>query len=108
MDSGVATRPIADMEAYRDRCSASSTRSGTVMQPVFAAAAASDATRRIVYAEGEDERVLRAAQVVVDENLARPILVGRPEVIAARRSASWVCGSSRAATSRSRASTTRP
>ena len=80
MDSGVATRPIADMDAYRQRLSQFVYQSGSAMQPVFAAA--KRAPKRVVYAEGEDERVLRAAQVVVDEGLARPLLVGRPEVIA--------------------------
>jgi malate dehydrogenase (oxaloacetate-decarboxylating)(NADP+) len=80
MRSGVATRPIKDIRAYRDQLGGFVYRSGTVMQPVFAAAA--EGGKRIVYAEGEDERVLRAVQVAVDEKLARPILVGRPEVIA--------------------------
>src|SRR4051812_23513569 len=82
MDSGVATRPIEDLEAYRDRCNQFVYQSGFVMKPVFAAAKQSP--RRIVYAEGEEERALRAAQVVLDEGLARPILIGRPEVIATR------------------------
>jgi malate dehydrogenase (oxaloacetate-decarboxylating)(NADP+) len=81
--SGVATRPIADLKAYRDRLAGFVYRSGTVMQPVFAAAAAAP-TVRIAYAEGEDERVLQAAQVVVDERLARPVLLGRPAAIAER------------------------
>ncbi|MFL4997604.1 MAG: NADP-dependent malic enzyme, partial [Microvirga sp.] len=80
MDSGVATRPLADLEGYRRSLQRFVYTSGTVMQPVFAAAAESG-RKRIVYAEGEDDRVLRAAQVVVDESLAMPILVGRPEVI---------------------------
>ncbi|RVT84985.1 NADP-dependent malic enzyme [Inhella crocodyli] len=80
--SGVATRPIADMEAYRQSLQRFVYQTGLVMRPVFTAAKARRA--RVVYAEGEDERVLRAAQVVVDEGLARPILVGRPAVIAAR------------------------
>jgi malate dehydrogenase (oxaloacetate-decarboxylating)(NADP+) len=80
MGSGVATRPIADLRAYRDSLQGFVYRSGTTMQPVFAAAA-SEASKRIIYAEGEDERVLRAAQIVVDERLAQPVLVGRPEVI---------------------------
>ncbi|UEM07767.1 NADP-dependent malic enzyme (plasmid) [Skermanella rosea] len=79
MRTGVATRPIADMKAYRDQLGGFVYRSGTVMQPVFAAAA--EITKRVCYAEGEDDRVLRAAQVVVDEKLARPILVGRSQVI---------------------------
>ena len=83
MRSGVATRPLPDIEAYRRSLQRFVYTSGTVMQPVFAAAAAAP-TRRIAYAEGEDDRVLRAAQVVVDEHLARPVLVGRPEAIAAR------------------------
>ena len=82
-DSGVALRPIQDMEAYRDRLQSFVYASGTVMKPIFAAAKA--ATRkRIAYAEGEEERVLRACQIVVDENLARPTLIGRPAVIAQR------------------------
>jgi len=84
MDSGVATRPIADMPAYRQRLSQFVYQSGSSMQPLFAAA--KRAPKRVVYAEGEDERVLRAAQVVVDEGLARPLLLGRPEVIAQRLS----------------------
>jgi malate dehydrogenase (oxaloacetate-decarboxylating)(NADP+) len=80
MDSGVATRPIQDMEAYRQRLNQFVYQSGSAMQPIFAAAKRSP--KRVVYAEGEDERVLRAAQVVVDEGLARPLLVGRPDVIA--------------------------
>jgi malate dehydrogenase (oxaloacetate-decarboxylating)(NADP+) len=82
MDSGVATRPIDDLEAYRQRLSQFVYQSGSAMQPVFAAA--KRAPKRVVYAEGEDERVLRAAQVVVDEGLARPLLAGRPDVIAQR------------------------
>jgi malate dehydrogenase (oxaloacetate-decarboxylating)(NADP+) len=80
MKTGVATRPITDMKAYRHQLASFVYRSGTVMQPVFAAAA--EVNKRVCYAEGEDDRVLRAAQVVVDENLARPILVGRSHVIA--------------------------
>ena len=82
MDSGVATRPITDMPAYRQRLSQFVYQSGSSMQPLFAAA--KRAPRRVVYAEGEDERVLRAAQVVVDEGLARPQLLGRAEVITQR------------------------
>ena len=81
MRTGVATRPIADLKGYRASLERFVYTSGTVMQPVLQAAAASR-TRRVAYAEGEDDRVLRAAQIAVDENLARPILVGRPEVIA--------------------------
>jgi len=79
MESGVATRPIADMQEYRQRLSQFVYQSGSSMQPIFSAA--KHAPKRIVYAEGEDERVLRAAQVVVDEGLGRPLLLGRPEVI---------------------------
>ena len=82
MDSGVATRPIADFEAYRERLTTFVYHSGFLMKPIFQAA--KKAPRRIVYAEGEDERVLRATQVVVDEGLAAPILVGRPAVIERR------------------------
>ena len=82
MDSGVATRPIADMDAYREQLTNFVYHSGFIMKPVFAAA--KKAPKRVIYAEGEDERVLRAAQVVVDEKLARPILIGRPEVVEMR------------------------
>ena len=82
MDSGVASRPIADLPAYRERLNQFVYQSGSSMQPLFAAA--KNAPRRVVYAEGEDERVLRAAQVVVDEGLAHPLLLGRPDVIAER------------------------
>ncbi|MFO1325200.1 MAG: NADP-dependent malic enzyme [Burkholderiales bacterium] len=82
MDSGVATRPIADMEAYRQKLTQFVYHSGLLMKPIFTAAKA--APKRIVYAEGEDERVLRAVQVVIDEGLAKPILVGRPAVIERR------------------------
>src|ERR1700688_2931052 len=82
MESGVATRPIADLEAYGQRLLQFVYHSGTLMQPIFAAARQVPAERsRIVYAEGEDERVLRAVQIAVDEKLATPILVGRPAVI---------------------------
>jgi malate dehydrogenase (oxaloacetate-decarboxylating)(NADP+) len=81
-DSGVATRPIADMDAYRQSLTRFVYQTGLVMRPVFAAAKAKPA--RVVYAEGEDERVLRAVQVVIDEGLAKPILVGRPAVIESR------------------------
>jgi len=82
MDSGVATRPIADFDAYRNRLRRFVYQSGSSMEPVFQMA--KKAALRVIYAEGEEERVLRAAQVVVDEGLARPILVGRPDVINAR------------------------
>jgi malate dehydrogenase (oxaloacetate-decarboxylating)(NADP+) len=82
MESGVATRPIADFDGYRERLSQFIYHSGLIMKPVFAGA--KRAPRRVAYAEGEEERVLRAVQVVVDEGMAKPILIGRPEVIAAR------------------------
>jgi malate dehydrogenase (oxaloacetate-decarboxylating)(NADP+) len=82
MDSGVATRPIANMDAYRDRLNQFVYQSGLMMKPVFAAA--KQAPRRVVYAEGEEERMLRAAQIVVDEGIARPLLIGRPDVIESR------------------------
>ncbi|GAB4300015.1 MAG: NADP-dependent malic enzyme [Roseovarius sp.] len=82
MESGVATRPIADMDAYRRSLEASVYRSAMLMRPVFEAAAT--ASRRIVFAEGEDERVLRAAQAILEETTETPILIGRPEVIATR------------------------
>jgi malate dehydrogenase (oxaloacetate-decarboxylating)(NADP+) len=82
MDSGVAARPIEDFVAYRERLSEFVYRSGQVMRPVFEHARADP--KRVVYAEGEDERVLRAVQTVVDEKLAIPTLVGRPEVIGRR------------------------
>jgi malate dehydrogenase (oxaloacetate-decarboxylating)(NADP+) len=82
MASGVAARPIADLEAYRQSLTQFVYHSGLIMKPLFTAAKA--APRRIVYAEGEDERVLRAAQIAVDEGLARPILIGRPQVIEQR------------------------
>ncbi|HEV3395405.1 MAG TPA: NADP-dependent malic enzyme [Xanthobacteraceae bacterium] len=82
MDSGVATRPIADIATYAERLNRFVFRSGFIMKPVFAQA--KTAPKRIVYAEGEDERILRAVQVVVEEGLALPILVGRPAVIETR------------------------
>ncbi|MDA9223880.1 NADP-dependent malic enzyme [Tateyamaria sp.] len=82
MKTGVATRPLDDLEAYRRRLDGSVFKSALVMRPVFEAARAS--SRRIVFAEGEDERVLRAAQAMLEETTERPILIGRPEVIEAR------------------------
>jgi len=82
MASGVATRPLPDIEAYRAQLRRFVYQSGSTMEPVFAAA--KRAAKRLIYAEGEEERVLRAAQVVVDEGVARPILIGRPDVIATR------------------------
>jgi malate dehydrogenase (oxaloacetate-decarboxylating)(NADP+) len=81
-ESGVATRPITDLEAYRQSLSRFVSQTGMLMRPVFMAAKAAPA--RVIYAEGEDERVLRAVQVVLDEGLAKPILIGRPAVIAMR------------------------
>ncbi|MEO7762687.1 MAG: NADP-dependent malic enzyme, partial [Casimicrobiaceae bacterium] len=82
MDSGVATRPITDFNAYRMQLMQFVYHSGMTMRPIFDAA--QQAPRRVVYAEGEDERVLRAVQVVIDEGLAKPILIGRPEVVFSR------------------------
>ncbi|HEY9529944.1 MAG TPA: phosphate acyltransferase, partial [Burkholderiales bacterium] len=82
MDSGVATRPLADIDAYRESLGQFVYQSGLIMKPLFIAAKA--APRRVVYAEGEDERVLRAVQITVDERLARPILIGRPQVVEQR------------------------
>ena len=83
VDSGVALRPVADMEAYRQRLQSFVFASGTIMKPIYAAAKTA-LKKRVAYAEGEEERVLRAAQIVVDENLARPTLIGRPAIIAER------------------------
>ena len=82
MDSGVASRPLADLEAYRESLTQFVYHSGLIMKPLFSAA--KSAPRRVVYAEGEDERVLRAVQIVVDEGLANPVLIGRPAVIEQR------------------------
>ncbi len=82
MESGVARRPIADFDAYADRLSRFVFRSGLMMKPLFATARA--ARKRVIYSEGEDERVLRATQVVLEDGLAEPILIGRPEVIRER------------------------
>ncbi len=85
-ESGVATRPIADMDAYRQSLTRYVYQTGMFMRPVFDAAKRQQARKpaRVVYAEGEDERVLRAVQVVLDEGLAQPILVGRREVVKMR------------------------
>ena len=83
MESGVATRAIEDFESYRASLEQFVYHSGSIMRPVFAAAK-KFAQKRIVYAEGEDERVLRAVQQIIDENLAMPILIGRPDVIRRR------------------------
>ncbi len=82
METGVATRPIADLDGYKRRLEGSVLRSALLMRPVFEAAAT--ASRRVVFAEGEDERVLRAAQAMIEETTVRPILIGRPEVIERR------------------------
>ncbi|MDN0077744.1 NADP-dependent malic enzyme [Crenobacter sp. SG2303] len=87
MESGVATRPVADLEAYTEQLQQFVYHSGSFMKPLFAAAkqqVREGGKTRIVFTEGEDERVLRAVQVIVDEKLARPILVGRPEVLLKR------------------------
>ncbi len=82
MDSGVATRPIEDLDAYRHKLNQTVFKSALLMRPVFEAARA--ASRRIVFAEGEDERVLRAAQAILEETTETPIVIGRPEVIERR------------------------
>src|SRR5205085_4328410 len=79
MERGVATAPIKDFRAYIDRLNEFVYHSGLIMKPVFSAA--KTAPKRIVFTEGEDERALRAIQVVVDEGLARPVVVGRPAVV---------------------------
>ena len=83
MDSGVATRPIQDMEAYIEKLQGFVYASGSIMKPIYAAAKRAS-KKRVCYAEGEEERVLRAVQIVVDEGLAKPTLIGRPAVIAQR------------------------
>jgi malate dehydrogenase (oxaloacetate-decarboxylating)(NADP+) len=82
-ESGVAQRPVADLDAYREKLQAFVYASGTTMRPIFSVAKRA-LNKRVAFAEGEEERVLRAVQVVVDEGLARPTLIGRPEVIAQR------------------------
>jgi len=82
MDSGVAARPLPDLKAYEESLGGFVFRSGFLMKPLFAAAKA--APKRVIYAEGEDERVLRAVQVVIEEGIARPILIGRPSVVETR------------------------
>jgi malate dehydrogenase (oxaloacetate-decarboxylating)(NADP+) len=82
MESGVAVRPLEDLTAYKQKLDASVYKSALLMRPVFQAAAT--ASRRIVFAEGEDERVLRAAQAILEETTEQPILIGRPEVIEMR------------------------
>ena len=82
METGVATRPVEDIDAYRATLDGSVFKSAMLMRPVFEAA--STAERKIVYAEGEDERVLRVAQAVMEETIDKPVLIGRPDVISAR------------------------
>jgi malate dehydrogenase (oxaloacetate-decarboxylating)(NADP+) len=82
-DTGVATRPIADMAAYIDKLNRFVFRSGLVMKPVFSSAKTA-ISKRVIYADGEDERVLRAAQVLLEDGIAQPILVGRPHVVEVR------------------------
>ncbi|WP_128253508.1 NADP-dependent malic enzyme [Falsirhodobacter deserti] len=82
MESGVATRPIEDLDAYKRGLDSSMIRSSMIMRPVFEASA--QHSRRIVFAEGEDERVLRAANAMLEETTDKPILIGRPEVVAMR------------------------
>ncbi len=82
-DEGVASRPIADMDAYKEKLQEFMYTSGAIMRPIFLAARQAQ-RKRLVFSEGEGERILRAVQIVVDEKLARPILVGRPSVIAER------------------------
>lgn len=82
MDSGVATRPIADFKAYRRKLREFVIRSGLVMKPVFEQAQAN--TQRVVLAEGESSRVLRAVQILVDDSVCHPVLLGRPEIIASK------------------------
>ena len=82
-ESGVAARPIKDLDAYREKLQTFVYASGTTMKPIFNLAKRA-ANKRVAFAEGEEERVLRAAQVIVDEGLARPTLIGRPDVIAQR------------------------
>jgi malate dehydrogenase (oxaloacetate-decarboxylating)(NADP+) len=84
MESGVARRPIRDFDAYVEELTRFVFRSGLIMKPITAAAKATREKARIVYSDGEDERVLRAAQVLLEEDIAQPILIGRPKVIEAR------------------------
>ncbi|MDO9612879.1 MAG: phosphate acyltransferase, partial [Serpentinimonas sp.] len=84
-DSGVATRPIEDMAAYKESLGRFVYQTGILMRPIFSAAKAIPADKkRVAYADGEDERALRAAQMAIDDGLATPILIGRPAVIVAR------------------------
>jgi malate dehydrogenase (oxaloacetate-decarboxylating)(NADP+) len=81
-ETGVATRPIEDFEVYEEQLNRFVFRSGTIMKPVFASAKTDP--KRVIYAEGEDERILRAAQVAIEDGIAVPILIGRPEVVVSR------------------------
>ncbi len=82
MDSGVATRPIADFDAYRQQLSQFVFKSGLIMRPVFEQARATP--KRVIFSAGEDDRVLRATQIILDEGIAQPILIGRPEIVRRR------------------------
>jgi len=82
-DSGVALRPVKDMDAYREKLQSFVYASGTAMKPIFSAAKMAT-KKRVAFCEGEEERVLRASQIVVDEGIARPTLIGRPKIIAER------------------------
>ena len=82
MESGVATRPIADFDAYRQQLSQFVFKSGLIMRPLFEQA--SRTPQRVIFSAGEDDRVLRAAQIILDEGIARPILIGRPDIIRRR------------------------
>lgn len=82
-ETGVASRPITDFDAYLDQLNRFVWRSGFIMKPIFAAAKKAE-RKRVIFAEGEDERVLRAAQVLLEEDIAKPILIGRPQIIEAR------------------------
>jgi malate dehydrogenase (oxaloacetate-decarboxylating)(NADP+) len=82
-DSGVALRPVQDMDAYREKLQSFVYASGTAMRPIFAVAKTA-AKKRVVFCEGEEERVLRACQIMVDEGIVRPTLIGRPSIIAER------------------------
>jgi len=82
METGVARRPIADFDAYADRLGRYVFRSGFIMKPLFQKAR--ETRKRVIYSEGEDERVLRATQVILEERLAKPVLIGRPEIIQER------------------------
>ncbi len=82
MESGVATRPIKDFDAYHDRLNRFVFRSGLIMKPIIETACS--VTKRVIYSDGEDERVLRAAEVAIEDNICQPILIGRPDVISNR------------------------